>query len=155
MYSLIAYLATVIANAVRITTAIQMHRPDVERGWFDPGQVHRFEGILIYFGFLLLLFFFGEWIDRALDRTRSRNHQVRQMLQSGNSTRQPLTLYRAAYYLLPLTVYYAMTLAVPLANGAYRQGAAFWEHALFVLVTPLLLLLPVGLYPGNRGTFPF
>jgi hypothetical protein len=36
---------------------------------------------------------------------------------------------------LPLASYYAVTLAVPLANGAARSGA-FMEHALAVLVVP-------------------
>jgi hypothetical protein len=36
---------------------------------------------------------------------------------------------------LPLAAYYAVTLALPLANGA-RSGAAFVDHALVVLVIP-------------------
>jgi hypothetical protein len=36
---------------------------------------------------------------------------------------------------LPLASYYAVTLAVPLANGAAPSGA-FMEHALMVLVVP-------------------
>jgi hypothetical protein len=36
---------------------------------------------------------------------------------------------------LPLASYYAVTLAVPLANGAAQSGA-FVEHALAVLVVP-------------------
>ena len=36
---------------------------------------------------------------------------------------------------LPLVSYYAITLAVPLANGAAQSGA-FVEHALVVLVVP-------------------
>lgn len=36
---------------------------------------------------------------------------------------------------LPLAAYYAVTLAVPLANGAAQSGA-FVEHALTVLLVP-------------------
>ena len=36
---------------------------------------------------------------------------------------------------LPLASYYAVTLALPLANGAAPSGA-FMEHALVVLVVP-------------------
>ena len=36
---------------------------------------------------------------------------------------------------LPLVSYYAVTLAIPLANGAAQSGA-FAEHALAVLVVP-------------------
>jgi hypothetical protein len=42
---------------------------------------------------------------------------------------------------LPLASYYAVTLAVPLANGATRSGRAFVEHALFVLVVPAILIV--------------
>jgi len=41
---------------------------------------------------------------------------------------------------LPLASYYAVTLAVPLANGAARSGDAFVEHALVVLIVP-----PIGI----------
>ena len=46
-------------------------------------------------------------------------------------------------WLLPLGCYYAITLAVPFANGAARQGAVFASHALAVLVFPLLLIVLV------------
>jgi len=42
---------------------------------------------------------------------------------------------------LPLASYYAVTLALPLANGAARTGTTFVEHALVVLVVPPLLIV--------------
>jgi hypothetical protein len=42
---------------------------------------------------------------------------------------------------LPLAAYYAVTLAVPLANGAARSGGAFIEHALIVLVIPPAIIV--------------
>jgi hypothetical protein len=42
---------------------------------------------------------------------------------------------------LPLAAYYAITLAVPLANGAARSGAAFVAHAVVVLVVPPAMIL--------------
>jgi hypothetical protein len=42
---------------------------------------------------------------------------------------------------VPLGSYYAITLALPLANGAAQSGAAFAKHALIVLVVPPLLIL--------------
>jgi hypothetical protein len=47
------------------------------------------------------------------------------------------TFRRAA---LPLGWYYAVTLALPLANGAARSGDAFFNHALVVLVVPLIFI---------------
>jgi hypothetical protein len=53
---------------------------------------------------------------------------------------------------LPLVIYYATTLGIPLVNGAYRQYASFWEHFVFVLILPLVLVLPVVLWPRiNTG----
>jgi hypothetical protein len=45
---------------------------------------------------------------------------------------------------LPLSAYYAVTLALPLANGAGRAGAAFVDHALIVLVIPPALIVLVS-----------
>jgi hypothetical protein len=41
---------------------------------------------------------------------------------------------------LPLVSYYAVTLALPLANGATPSGA-FMEHALVVLVVPPIAII--------------
>ena len=41
----------------------------------------------------------------------------------------------------PLAWYYAVTLALPLANGAAQAGATFVEHALIVLVLPPVLIV--------------
>jgi hypothetical protein len=41
---------------------------------------------------------------------------------------------------LPLASYYAVTLAVPLANGAAHSGDAFVAHALTVLVVPPIII---------------
>ena len=120
---MIAYFTTIIANTVRIATAMQMHSLNPETIWVNPDQLHRFEGIFIYFAFLLMLFFLSERLcsDKA-----------------SNSQNRPRMLRRS---LLPLIVYYATTLGVPLANGAYHKGADFWEHSVFVLVTPVALIL--------------
>jgi len=44
---------------------------------------------------------------------------------------------------LPLAWYYAVTLALPIANGAAQGVAAFAEHALAVLVVPPVLIVLV------------
>ena len=60
-----AYLATIIANTVRISSALLLRRMPIEIG-LSPDQLHRFEGIFIYFGFLLLLFLVSEKVsDRS------------------------------------------------------------------------------------------
>jgi len=43
----------------------------------------------------------------------------------------------------PLAAYYAVTLGIPLVNGAAQSGSAFVKHALMVLVIPpLVIILP-------------
>jgi exosortase K len=123
-----AYVSTIIANTVRISSALLLRRMPVEIG-LSANQLHRFEGIFIYFGFLLLLFLVSEKVSQRGSGEAVDIHSL-----SGRCLRQ-------AFF--PLAIYYATTLAMPLANGAYRQGSDFVEHALFVLVTPLLMIVPV------------
>lgn len=53
---------------------------------------------------------------------------------------------------LPLASYYAITLAVPLANGAAHAGEPFAAHALIVLVVPpIAIVLACALWLCVRG----
>jgi hypothetical protein len=52
---------------------------------------------------------------------------------------------------LPLSCYYAVTLGLPLANGAAGSGAAFVEHALFVLCVPVVAILVASLVYAAAG----
>src|SRR5262249_15609923 len=120
--AVIAYLVTLVANATRITIALRLRQMSSEIGWLNPDQLHRFEGVFVYFGFLLLLFVVSEKISSE---------------RSSGQFRQ---------FLFPLLVYYATALGIPLVNGAYRQGSGFWEHSLFVLLIPLLLIFPLAAF---------
>ncbi len=119
---LVAYVVTLVANTARISLALRLQRMPAEIGWLNPDQLHRFEGIFIYFGFLLMLFVISERIS------------------SGTTS----GLLRQSFF--PLFVYYAAALAIPLANGGHSQGRDFWEHSLFVLLIPLLLILPLATF---------
>lgn len=130
--ALCAYLATLVANTVRISTALRLHRMPSEMSWLSPAQLHRFEGIFIYFGFLLLLFMVSE-------KMSSNN---------ASSSENASGAFQRPFY--PLLFYYATTLGIPMANGAYRQGADFWEHAGFVLLTPLVLIIPLATFRFYR-----
>lgn len=125
--ALAAYVATLAANTVRISAALSTRGLSPVAGWLDAGELHRLEGILIYFGFLLLLFAAAEKVSP----------------DGGEGSGHAPGLFRRP--LFPLLVYYATTLGVPALNGAYRRGTDFWEHSLFVLLTPLLLTLPLAL----------
>lgn len=115
--ALIAYVATLIANTTRICIALEMQRRAVEVSWLTGNQLHRVEGIVIYFGFLLLLFMLLERMDSG---------EPRRLL------------------LFPVVIYYATTLGVPLLNGSFRQSA-FWEHFGFVMVLPLMFIVPLAM----------
>ena len=122
---LLAYLVTLVANTVRIAFALQMRRLP-ESNWLDREQLHRAEGIFVYFGFLLMLFVVSEKMSAG-----KRFNWLRLSV-------------------LPLLIYYLVAIGMPLANGGYRQGVGFWEHSVFVLVIPLLLLLPVAVFGWQR-----
>lgn len=133
-----AYLATIVANTVRITTALQLRGRSLELAGLGPNDLHRLQGIFIYFGFLVLLFVLSERLDVRTERVRSFN-------PGSTSDRQRPGAWQK--FIFPLAIYYATTLGIPLAN-AFRQGRAsndFWEHAGFVLLTPTFLLLPLAI----------
>ena len=121
MVAVVAYCATIIANTFRITTALQMLSLRVESSWLNANELHRLEGIFVYFGFLLLLYLSAEIVS---DR---------------KSWSSLLSFRRLGF---PLAIYYATTLGLPFINGAFRQ-TEFWQHAAFVLLTPLVVLLPL------------
>jgi exosortase K len=134
MAGVVAYLATLVANTVRISTALQMH--GLEMGWLTGNQLHRFEGIFIYFGFLLLLYLVSEKVDWE----EGSNSPAASIPKNASRVfRQPV---------FPLFIYYATALGIPLVNGAYhsRRAADFREHSVFVLLTPLLLILPLAAF---------
>ena len=157
--ALIAYLVTLLANTVRITTALQLRSMRVESGLLSPGQMHRLEGIIIYFGFLLLLYVISDFLSSAappasngagLERKRlACNPSVPivrrqpgtvalQSLDARAHQRRPVSFQRC---LFPLVIYYGTTLGIPFLNGAFRQ-TDFWEHSAFVLLIPLVFMIP-------------
>ncbi len=121
-----AYFSTIVANMVRISVAMRLHGMSREMIWLNPEQLHRLEGIFVYFGFLVLLFMLAENVDDLASR---RIHVRRNLLQRS---------------LLPLSIYWFTTLGIPIITGAYRNGSSFWEHSLFVLITPAILILPLA-----------
>ena len=104
---LVAYLAAVFVNALRIVLALWLAR----QGQGGAGM-HRVSGIVVYFGGLLLL-------QAALMRG-ARSHGWQK-------------------WALPLAIYEAVALAVPIVNG--KSGSLkFSGHAAMVLLIPVLML---------------
>ncbi|HJT64815.1 MAG TPA: exosortase K [Pyrinomonadaceae bacterium] len=120
--AMFAYLGTLSANTTRICLALELRARSVEITGLTNNQMHRLEGIVVYFGFLLLLFLLTENFESA----------------------KPARLARVLPF--PLLIYYAMTLAVPLLNGSFKRGDAFREHAVFVLLLPLVFVVPLTFF---------
>ena len=140
--ALIAFIATLVANTIRISIALQLQQNPLKLEWLTRDQFHRLEGILVYFGVLMLLYVVTE---RVISSAR-----VRKIGEAGERSVLIPKSVGALGLLFPVMVYYMTTLGFPLLNGAYRLEN-FWEHSLFVLVTPLFLYLPfVALSVANR-----
>jgi exosortase K len=114
--SLVAgYSAAVIVNTLRIVIAMSLAVHPLTLASLTAADVHRLEGIIVYFGGLVLLYELVRRVDRAPRFARD--------------------------LALPLASYYAITLAIPLANGAAQAGGrAFVTHALVVLLVPPVLI---------------
>jgi exosortase K len=109
-----SYLAAVIVNTVRIVIALWLAANPPTLASLTAADIHRLEGIVVYFGGLLLLYELVRRVD-------------------GGAV--------VAKYAVPLGCYYLVTLLVPLANGAAHSGEAFFTHAIVVLVIPPLVIL--------------
>ncbi|HXD32220.1 MAG TPA: exosortase K [Pyrinomonadaceae bacterium] len=133
-----AYVATIVANTVRITTALQLHGKGLELAGLSPNEFHRLQGIFIYFGFLLLLYLVTE---RLSNKAAGREA----LIDSSSSPAFQAHLLQKS--LFPLAIYYVTTLGVPFANAVVQRGVVtgdFWSHARFVLLAPLVVLVPVA-----------
>jgi len=151
---LIAYLATIVANTVRIATALQLKQLRIEFAGLSGNQLHRLEGIFVYFGFLMLLFVLSEKIrwtsgaDSAVENAEGSTSEFSRTtsIDAGN-TALAFGLLRSSFF--PLLIYYATTLGIPIATAAYRSGSLpsdFWEHFAFVFLAPLIFILPLATY---------
>lgn len=128
--AVLAYVATLIANTARIWLALELRA--VQVSGLTHNELHRLEGIVVYFTFLLLLVLLMERFESAKRFESAERLRLARLLP------------------FPLLVYYSTTLGIPLLNGSFRQGA-FAEHFLFVLVLPLLLVVPWVLYARIRN----
>ena len=115
---LAGYAAAVVVNGVRITIAMRLAVHPAALSTFSASDVHRVEGVVVYFGGLALLYLGSDLVFQ---------HQVPHR-----------ALRRAA---VPLASYYAVTLGLPLANGAAGSNSAFARHALVVLIVPPIVIL--------------
>jgi len=114
----VSYAAAIVVNAARISAALWLGAHHVEAAWLTPGQFHRVEGIVFYFGGLLVLY------------------DIVRRFEAGDRPGVPMA---------PLICYYAMTIAVPIANGSYgRPGFAGHLAVVFLLPLAWMAVLTAG-----------
>jgi exosortase K len=140
-----AYVVTLGVNALRIFGAIYLYRADMYGGWITPARVHRIEGTVIYFFFLVLIYVAGEKLSGHL------------ALRTSKITERnlPWGIWRS---LVPFFWYILFALGIPHLNMAYKRDAhRFLEHGLLVIFSclSLLLLFFVGLLVYHRAVKSF
>ncbi len=143
----ITYPLTLGANALRVIAAIYLLRADIYGRWMTPERVHRIEGTIVYFLFLLFTFITAEKIvNHFLKRSRER----RDILIRRKSLRHMIYVC-----LIPFFCYSFVALGIPLLNPAHRQnGTKFVEHCLWVVSSCLaiLFLLFSGMFLYRKVT---
>jgi exosortase K len=102
----VAYVATIVANSLRITLGLGAGRSIAAAGWLSHAEAHRALGILVYLGCLLGL----------------------HALASAAFGRRPGSA------VVPLATYVGVTVLAPLLHGAFRDPA-FFGHAGVILGT--------------------
>ena len=120
----VAYVTTVIANAVRICIALEIQEHSLQVNGLTGNQLHRLEGIVVYFGFLLLLF--------VLTEKRSARPSRRLVL-------------------FPLVLYYATTLGIPLLNGSFNLEHSIFVLTLPILLLATYTILAFFVGAALRG----
>ena len=122
-----SYIATIIANTVRITADLATRDLVANLYGFSREEMHRVEGIVIYFGCLIVLFLIADM--------HFRHCNFSQVLR-----RLPL----------PLAIYYIAAFLVPLTRGAWADSS-FWTHSIFVLLVPFVIVLLIVLLAPARS----
>ncbi len=130
----ITYPLTIAANALRVIAAIYLLRADIYGRWLTPERVHRIEGTLVYFLFLLFAFITAERIMNHFALERSREERC-------TAIRRKSLRHMVYVCFIPFFCYSFVALGLPLLNPAHWQnGAKFVEHSVWVISSCLAIL---------------
>lgn len=125
-----SYLYTVFVNGIRITVSIFIRMSD-NIGWMTPEKFHTLEGIAIYFIALIAAFQIAGHVSLWLSG----------QMVSRCATLKQFLLCRCVP---PAFWYFAFTLGIPLARGAYSGNPgsfiAYTTLMLFAFMTIIFLL---------------
>ena len=134
-----AYVWTIAVNAGRIAGSIYMGTAKIHIPWLAPGQLHRIEGIAIYF-FALCLFYgaletaLGLWTP---DPAREGHKRIQKDLDFSGKNR---------LFLIPWLWYLLVSVGIPLLNRVYhKNGPRFVEHCLTILAVSMVVFLSLFL----------
>lgn len=117
-----AYAATITVNTLRILLAVYLYRRQPLGDLVSPEQLHRIEGVVVYYVCL--------WLFAMLPFARFRKTAAAKAREDAVS----IPAATAARVLLPLGCYLLFTLGLPLANGAAAAAPQlFASHSLTVL----------------------
>lgn len=148
----VVYLFTILVNCLRIIPSIYLLRMNIYSGWVTPERVHTVEGTLVYFASLLLLYAIA---DEALSHLMKKTSGSSSVI-SDNA--QKSLHYPFIKWLLPVCIYFGVTLGIPILNGAAANNSAkFLEHAVLVALVCLSVIIWLGLFrvlrkPASHNT---
>ena len=141
LVAVLGYGLTLVVNSGRILAAMALYQADLAAMPLSQAQLHRIEGIVVYY---LFLCFFSWLLSFILNkRNRPRQDGIGQLASSTGSLH---TL------LWPLICYLAFALGIPLLNQAWRQQPGlFIEHSLTVAVVSIALAFILGWVQRRRS----
>jgi len=132
-----AYLATLLTNTLRILISIKLYGASVHGAGITPEMLHRLAGTIIFLIALITIYLVAEEV------TTSRLASGSLLIDRKNSLRSHGTL------LIPVICYLAVTVVIPLLNGAYgRNSTPAAEHLILVVgssITVMLIAILIGL----------
>ncbi len=134
--TLVAFVAGVGVNALRIFASTRLYESQPLGAWIDPADLHRIGGIVVYLGALCLVYSILEKTVGFLGRLAffEPPRQAPGPLPENGRGR------RILFATIPAAVYVSMTVAVPLLNkGPSIIDPVFVEHCAAVLTACLVV----------------
>lgn len=129
--ALAAYGFTLVVNACRIALTLRIAEAPMMTGW-SPESIHRFEGVMVYFTALVLLYVTAESLYQCWNLPRSD--------APGGAPSRRLTLS------VPLFWYLLIVVGIPFLRLPYHGDAAhFLQHAAIVLAITGAIVLAIAL----------
>ena len=138
-----AYCVALAVNALRIVLALAMYRGGMQGLPLDAEQLHRVEGVVIYYVCLCAFVMVSSCLLQKAGKTETKKTLEAEFSFAERSAHDDrpascpaiFPFYPALKAFLPLLCYLLFTLGIPLVNGAVAKAPdAFVEHCLTVLL---------------------